>query len=294
MNIPPPSYARTPAPYPFSAKENDIRANQTPSKIYFSEHPFSPTADYRYLYLSEERSSLLEKVIELAVKRSKAIEIVGESGLGKSTLSKRLEFRLSVLPNHYPLYIKGVTSLKKNDFWKNLSKHCGLPVLQRSDYTNIFQFLKQNSQKFRLDLIIDDADELNFQLTEDIQKIDLEGHLGQRLVQIILFVKTNSAFSRESQPQKFVIHPLSIEDVRKMIEFRLFVSGVPKIFSEKAIERIYQLSGGNPREVVNWCRAGLDSVRTRGKLFVDASDIDEIEQVLGLSSVSQFRRNFDR
>jgi type II secretory pathway predicted ATPase ExeA len=83
---------------------------------------------------------------------------------------------------------------------------------------------------------------------------------------------------------KQVIKRMNNDDINKMIEFRLQVSGSPQLFSKTAMERIYNLSGGNPRKVVNWCRVILDSIIERGKSFVDASDVDEIVQIRGGAS----------
>jgi type II secretory pathway predicted ATPase ExeA len=64
-----------------------------------------------------------------------------------------------------------------------------------------------------------------------------------------------------------------------MVNYRLVVAGrKDPIFSQKALQSIYQNTGGSPRKIVALCHDCLWSIFLSGKTIVDEGDVEEIIQ----------------
>ena len=251
------------------------------------EKPFEIIPDYRYLYLPTNRIIALDKIMELMESRAKNIVITGESGSGKTTLARRIEFKLNLCHNHYPLFIDVNNNLHSVEFWKMLVKHFNLRISEKPEKNQktILDFLEQNSGIVNLDLIIDNTELTNYDLETTLIELDDFRYNGIRLFHEILFmtIQEDPTKSNNSYP-KFRLERFDFSETRKMIEYRLFISGSPQLFSEKAIERIFEFTQGNPREVVNLCRESLDYLSRNGYTFIDEIDIEKIKLFMNFSS----------
>jgi type II secretory pathway predicted ATPase ExeA len=266
-------------------------------KFSFVEHPFSSLPDFRFHYLPKDQANLLDDVYGLLDERRGIITIKGENGIGKTSLALRVKFQLGLAENHIPLYLKMNQKINKGLFWKFLANHCYLPIYQTAwrNRKRIIDYLIDMYGEVYIDLIIDGVEEMNSEVVSAVQELDASIHMGERLVQIILFGTPDIPNFVSSPILEKTMKPMSYLDVQRMIEYRLFVSGSPQLFSNEAIQKIYKLTEGNPRRVVNLCRTCIEVIAERGKQFVDANDIDEIAQIAGYvyPNASQNQRKID-
>ena len=253
------------------------------------ENAFTDFPDYRYLYLTGKHIRLLDEVVAKIENKAGLIVIEGDSGSGKTILARKLELMLQKIRFHDPLLLYIRFPLDENAFWKTIAHHLGIKVMERTsnNKNNIFLFLQNNIQELTLDVIIDIEKESDFLLYDMVKKFNDLQYMGERIVELIMFStpskKLDNFCARYRSCHRYTIDSLTIEEMKKMIEFRLFVSGLPLKFSEGTMEYLYNMSGGNPRKVVNLCDLGLKYLNTTGKLFVDISDIKWIGKVAGIN-----------
>lgn len=249
------------------------------------DKPFENVPDYRFLYLSKEEQFFVDKLLELMKIRASHLIITGEAGIGKTILAKMVKWRLSLYPNHFPLYLNADRTIRKVEFWKILANHCGLPKCENplTNQSKLYSFLYRNSGKFYFDLIVDNAHLLSNQVARSIFELDSFRNMGSKMIQMVLLRTIDvPKDSFGIVPQHYSLKPLSLEDVRKMIEYRLYVSGSPQRFSDAAVEKIFNLSRGNPRKILFWCRAGLEQITKSNKSFIDGTEIDLIYNLVSM------------
>lgn len=250
-----------------------------------AEMPFYDRSDYRYFYFNQTRMNQFEKTIENLYSQKKHTIFVGGSGLGKTSLANRLIFALADSPIHRTFSISANYYIRKREFWKNLADFLYLPSKSAAEFNRdiCYDYLSRNSNDKCLVLIIDNAGRLNDELINIINELEALRKGEQAKVQIVFFQNGHDSIQSYSfVPQHFDLEPFNLTDVRKMIEYRLFISGSPQIFTESAIEIIFEMTGGNPRKIVNWCRASLEYISITGKLYVDECDVEGSKRIISL------------
>ena len=78
---------------------------------------------------------------------------------------------------------------------------------------------------------------------------------------------------------KYIINPLDEEEAKEMIEFRLVEAGLDsskKIFTDEAIERIFEYTQGYPRKTSIICHNALEALVMHGKSIVDSALISKV------------------
>jgi general secretion pathway protein A len=82
--------------------------------------------------------------------------------------------------------------------------------------------------------------------------------------------------------------PLNAEETRDYIAFRLAragdggaMPGALPAFAPAALDRVYELTRGNPREINNHCGIALDQARARGCVHVDRGLVNDSARALG-------------
>jgi general secretion pathway protein A len=78
---------------------------------------------------------------------------------------------------------------------------------------------------------------------------------------------------------KYILNPLDIKETKAMIEFRLKQAGCNSgemLFSDRAVDLIYQYTQGYPRRIANICHIALEELVMKEKLTVEEDLINEI------------------
>jgi general secretion pathway protein A len=78
---------------------------------------------------------------------------------------------------------------------------------------------------------------------------------------------------------KYIINPLDEEEAKEMIEFRLAeagLEGTKKIFTDEAIERIFEYTQGYPRKTSIVCHNALEALVMHDKSIVDSALVSKI------------------
>ncbi len=258
------------------------------------QEPFSLSPNPDFLYLSEVHKEGLANLRYGLIQKKGFIVITGEVGTGKTTLINAL---LSEIPQEVKTAFISNPKLGRDEFFYLLS---GAFKLGSGDNKARFlitftEFLeKANRNGENVVLIIDEAHCLSEELLEEIRLLSNLETSHSKLISIILAgqpefeeILDNPKFRALKQriTLRHRLKPLTRQETASYVKVRLSRAGAQDagIFSQKALNAIYEYSGGVPR-VINLL--GDHSMLTgfiKEARIIDDKIIKECSGELGLS-----------
>lgn len=236
----------------------------------FREMPFNITPDPRFLYLSPTHQEALQHLKYGVQEKKGFIVLVGEVGCGKTTLCRR--FLNDLDPTHYDTALILNPRVTETQMLKAILTELGETKLARSQVDLVAQMnrvlLERIERSRDIVLIVDEAQNLSFEVLEQIRLLSNLETDKQKLLQIVLMGQPEfkEVLSREELRQlrqrilvHYELHPLSATDVSQYIHHRLTLAGGegrPR-FTRWALRAIHRASGGIPRIVNNLCDRAL-------------------------------------
>lgn len=240
------------------------------------EQPFNLTPDPRFLFMSESHRNAFNNLLFGIHERKGFMEVVGGVGTGKTTLCRALLAELG----------KGVaTALILNPFVSEtellrcVNLEFGLDGSAQSR-----NHLLQELNRFLLDraarganacVILDECQDLEASLLEQIRMLSNLETSKEKLLQIVLVGQPEfhqrlgseelRALNERIQVRCF-LEPLSQKDTRAYITHRLKMAGAgeDEIFTDSALEAMYQYTRGNPRRINAVCDRAMLLAYARG------------------------------
>lgn len=256
--------------------------------------PFSINPDPSLLYLTSGLKAALHKTKYVIEKRQGLTAILGDVGLGKSTVLRYLfdEYRRK----DYATAALIPTPNYKSDF-AFLKAICGdfdLPVRrsmqQQENELNSF-LIDQYSQNRVVVLFIDETQKLPGNQLELIRVL-LNFETGKvKLIQIVMAAQLELREKLRDKSKKAIrsrifapslLAPLTLMETSEMIAFRCEQAQIPNPFPHETVEAIYKATGGVPREVLKVCSIAWDFAQSIGESRVppEAVDISHSEAIL--------------
>jgi general secretion pathway protein A len=242
--------------------------------------------------------------IKRAIQRKQGLcMIVGDIGLGKSSLLRHVSSNYDMDEERYSIsYLHDSRKCKTPfDFLKMISEDFGIPPKrsQIAQMSAIEEFLTNNYQAGKTTIVfVDEAQRLpleTLELMRSLLNFETDTHklaqfvvAGQLELRDRLLKRQYEAFrSRIVAP--IVMQPLTMEETRNMIQFRLESWDIENPFSPEALAAIYSISGGIPREIILLCQHSCDSATSDGKRTrpVTVEDVQEAHKALAITDPEQ-------
>jgi general secretion pathway protein A len=256
-----------------------------------TREPFSTSPDPSFFYHSSANSTAIQRLeISIRLKRGLSV-ILGDVGIGKTTLSRAL-LQIFANDDDYAFHIILDPSYKSEfQFLTSLAKMFGIKPDTRStlDYREEIQkylFKKGVDEKKTVVLLIDECQKLSTPFLEILRTLLNYETNEYKLLQLVMvsqmellprIKKIKNFFDRISL--KYIINPLDMEETKEMIEFGLAEAGLDparKIFTDEAIERIFEYTQGYPRKTSIVCHNALEALVMHDRSIIDSALVSKI------------------
>ncbi len=252
----------------------------------FREMPFNITPDPRFLYLSPTHQEALQHLKYGVQEKKGFIALVGEVGCGKTTLCRRFLNELD--PSHYDTALILNPRVTETQMLKAILTELGETKLARSQNDLVAQvnrvLLERIERGRDIVLIIDEAQNLKFDVLEQIRLLSNLETDKQKLLQIVLMgqPELREVLARDELRQlrqRILVHyelrPLTDIDTEHYIQHRLTLAGGNgrPSFTSWALRAIHRGSRGIPRVVNNLCDKAMLSAFIRESDEVNYWDV---------------------
>ncbi len=242
----------------------------------FKEMPFNITPDPKFLYLSPTHQEALQHLKFGVTERKGFIVLVGEVGCGKTTLCRRFLNELD--PGRFDTALILNPRVTETQMLKAILTELGETKLGKNQHDLVAQMnqvlLERINRGRDIVLIIDEAQNLSFEVLEQVRLLSNLETDKQKLLQIVLMgqPELKDVLARDELRQlrqrilvHYELHPLSLSDMSHYIQHRLSLAGGTgrPAFTTWALRAIHKSSGGIPRIVNNLCDKALLSAYIR-------------------------------
>ncbi len=254
------------------------------------ERPFHITPDPDFLYLSPYHKEALGVMIYGVEQRKGFIAVIGEVGLGKTTLIR------TYLKKYIHEKLKTIIIFNVNVSFKSIIKtiYKELDIKLVSDditelIENLFLILiKEFQDGFNIVLLIDEAQNMPSETLEQLRMLSNLETSKDKLIQILLvgqpeleekLQKINLRQLKQRIAVKATLYPLSKKQSRDYIQHRLIYASndnyIP-VFKNNALKQVVKLSKGIPRNINIICDNALVSAFGHEKKPVTKKIVNEI------------------
>ena len=234
----------------------------------FTEKPFSLLPDPSFLYLGKKHSAAYAMLEYGLMNQAGFTVITGEVGSGKTTLVRHLLDELDAdmtvgLISNTPRDIGQLLQWVLLAFDQDYREENQVAL-----YDAFNQFLiEQYSQNKRTVLIIDEAQNLQPHILEELRMLSNINADKYQILQMILvgqpqlltLLKDPELLQfRQRIASDYFLKTLDLEEVKGYIKHRIHHAGVnEELFTEEAMDLVYQASNGVPRIINVLCDTAL-------------------------------------
>ncbi len=227
--------------------------------------PFSISPNPNSLYLTDSLRAVVNKSKFTIDKRQGLTCILGDIGLGKSTIlrflhgdySAREDTVTTLIPT--PAFPSPFAMLKSICMDFKLEPERSFQKQQEALETFLQEKFVENKNVV---IFIDEAQNVNNKQLELVRSLLNYETNTQKLIQIVLSGqlelkdrlsdKRNKAVASRVSTYS-ILSPLTLEETQEMIAHRCKFENINNPFTDSSVEKIYQVSGGVPRLVLKIC-----------------------------------------
>ncbi len=248
----------------------------------FTELPFSIAPNPAYLFMSSHHREAMAHLLFGVREGGGFVQLTGEVGTGKTTLCRRL---LSELPDNVDVALILNPRINELELMQSVCDELRINYESSATVKNLLDHLNSylldaHAKGRNTVLIIDEAQNLSFDVLEQVRLLTNLETSQKKLLQIILVGQTElrEMLSQKSLRQlsqritaRYHLKPLDRRDLREYLVFRLKQSGCERfLFTRSAVSSIYRLSNGIPRIINVLCDRALLGAYSTGNKQVNA------------------------
>lgn len=267
------------------------------------ENPFNANPDPRYLFLTKDIQEALAGLAYGIRNRKGFILLTGEVGTGKTTLLNRLldwlngEGVATAYIFNSQLDVHQLFDFMMADFGIHCDSRDKSQVLMR---LNQWLLDRYRARKTTV-LIVDEAQNLSFEVLEEIRLLTNFETTNEKLLQIVLSGQPELEEKlrdprlrqlRQRITMRCRTQSLTYEEMTGYIHERLRIGGADgtPIFSEPAVEAVYRYSRGIPRVANLLCEHSLINSFVDQLRPVPAHIVDEVAHEFELDELDPMAR----
>jgi len=253
-----------------------------------AREPFSTTADPAFMYASKEHREALLR-LQLSIRQRRGLNvIIGDIGVGKTTLCRKLYEDISQEDGYRIRVIDDPSFRSEFQFITYLLRAFGIERKGRSgyDFKECFRnfLLEEAEEGHTVILLIDEGQILSPAILEMIRMFLNFETDKFKLLQLVIFAQLELLAKLRARRNfldrialRYVLNPLEEHEVAEMIEFRLRVAGYRgerPLFTPDAVKAIYEATGGLPRPITMLCHNALEHIILNELEAVDAEVVE--------------------
>ena len=259
------------------------------------EHPFGVSPNPRYLYQSTQPREALATLISGIENLVGFSALIAEPGVGKTTVLREL---LRQFKDRASTALISNTQCNGLELLRHIVLTLQIPggeseqdPIRLYHMLNAFAFELQHTKP--VVIIIDEAQDLEASALETLRLLSNFEAEDRKLLHIILSGQPELREKLRSNSQLFQritviarLARLSPEETEECIAFRLRTAGYTgrPLFSNEAMARIKQASGGVPREINRICLNALEAGFAQRQKEIGIKVIEQVLSDLDLSS----------
>jgi len=257
--------------------------------------PFEMTPDPAFLWMSDAHAEGLATLVYGVKERKGFVLLTGEVGTGKTTLLHAL---LAQLDRSTLAAFLFNPRLEPLDFFRVLFDELGIetPCTTKAEYLialNRF-LIARLEQDLPTLLIIDEAQNLSTEMLEEVRLLSNLETPSSKLLQIMLVGQPELAEMlarpelrqlRQRIVMRHRLRPFTREETATYVQERLRIAGFTgkELFEKRALQRLFEVTGGVPRLVNVVCDGALLLGYGRGLHTLGAAEILEVARDLELA-----------
>ncbi|MCP4501212.1 MAG: AAA family ATPase [Deltaproteobacteria bacterium] len=251
------------------------------------QRPFSKTPDPAFLFEGHQHAEALARLLTAVEDREIAL-LTGEVGAGKTTLSRAL---IDQLDEHFRVVLIINPRLSASQMLNLIAERLGLDDVPKAKHKLIDALMARLFELYEAGVtplvIVDEAqlitsrsvfEELRLLTNLALDDVPLIGLLliGQpELRQKLAHISYHSFAQRVGMA--FHLGPLDRSDVDAYVHHRLRVAGCDRrVFTEEAIEVLFQGTQGVPRRINTLCQGALLVGFGNGAEMIDADIVQNV------------------
>jgi general secretion pathway protein A len=249
--------------------------------------PFTTSPNPALLYLTPTLKSSLAKVRFVLDYRQGLTALLGDVGMGKSTLLRFLHLEYTLRDDCTAALIPTPNFPSDFGLLKGICKELGVApkrsMVEQEGALRDFLFTAVEQERNCI-VFLDEAQRLDRRMLELIRTLlNLETN-QEKLIQVVLagqlelrdrLKEPGSRALRSRIMTPSLLDPLAPEEMAEMIDFRCRVAGESNIFTADAVTAIYTATGGVPREALQMCAVAWQTAKAEEATRITA-DIVEI------------------
>ncbi len=228
--------------------------------FHLNELPFSITPDTTFFMNRSGYQDALNVLLITLRSGEGFIKVTGEVGVGKTLLCRMLLRSLG--PEYVTAYIHN-PYLKPDSLLFAIADELNVPYTERVSQYTLLKLITNTLMKLHEEgkhvvVCLDEVQAMPVKTLETLRLLTNLETEKSKLIQVVLFgqPELDSLLNQPSIRQlkqritfSYRLLPLNRIAVNKYIQHRLHIAGYPddRLFSRKAIDRIYKHSGGIPR-----------------------------------------------
>lgn len=229
------------------------------------ESVFSTSPNPRFFYITPSIQAAIAKTQYVIRARQGLTTIIGDVGLGKTSLLRLLYNEYDDSPHYTTAFIVNPKQTSETAFLKAICTEFGVKTKrsQRETEYELRAFLIEQYQEDKnVVLFIDEAQQLRGPMFEQIRQILNFETDEAKLINIVMAGQVELRYKLADRSKRALVSriavsstldALTLEETAGMIDFRCTVAGVKNPFEPDAISAVYQWSRGVPREAIKLC-----------------------------------------